>query len=100
MSVRVNNYVINTDENPLFPSQLINSVSGIPYVSKFISDRTGNVFLKRPGTKSRILLDLGWSLILVGHEVSLYVSTPLPPQSLLLRWERLIVSERYRGNSW
>lgn len=37
----------DTDENTTLPSQLINTISTIPGVSVFISDRPRNVSLKR-----------------------------------------------------
>lgn len=47
VSVKVNKYKTNTDESVLSPSELNNTVSGIPGVSDFLSDEVGSTFFKR-----------------------------------------------------
>lgn len=46
----------DTDENVLFPSHLIDSVSGRPGVSDLIKDKPGNDFFKRLGMVSGVLI--------------------------------------------
>lgn len=46
MSVRLNDYITDTNENSMLPPQLVNTVSDTLDVLDFIKDRPENVFYK------------------------------------------------------
>lgn len=52
MSVQVSKHITDIDESAMLPSQLIDSVSGIPEHSDFINDRPENTFQTTAGSMS------------------------------------------------
>lgn len=63
VSVHVNRYMTVTEETPILSTQLITGVFDIPGGSDFISDKPGNVLLKRLETRSYGILSLSSTIL-------------------------------------